>query len=89
MPVPFTQFLRPFGIPLTLVVDRPGAIEEKARQLIAAGCRFEIEVLRSGAVSMTCERGDDVLAHRVCDNGPPVLENVDAIIEKAAADVLA
>lgn len=88
MSIPFTQYLRPTGQPKAVEVDRPDAIERKARDLIAAGCVFEIEVLTTGEVSMTCERGDDVLAIRVCQNGPPVLVNVDAIVEEAAAVVL-
>ena len=70
-------------------VDRPPEIEEKAAAVVAAGGRFETEVLLTGVVSFTCEhdlweaedRGQ--VAHELSANGPPVLVAVDRLVEQS------
>ncbi len=89
MEIAFTQFLMPDGRKRPMIIDRPDDIGEKARQLAVSGCRFEIEMLTTGQISMTVERdrsdGEvDVLACEICSNGPPVLIAVDKLISEAA-----
>lgn len=89
MSIPFTQYLRPDGEKRSVEIDRPADIETMARQLIADGARFEIEELTTLEISMTCdvvgEEDFDVLAHEVCQNGPPVLDAVDRLVRRAFA----
>jgi hypothetical protein len=87
--IPFTQFLRPDGEQKTIQIQRSPEIEAVAAQLIAAGCRLEAEVLRTGECSFTCERGEQVLAIEVCQNGPPVLAAVDKLIAEAIGQLAA
>ena len=91
MTVPFTQFLRPDGRKQSVTIERPPEIAEAAQALIARGCRFEIEVLRTGEVSMECCREVDgearALAQEIVENGPPVLDAVDRLVREAAAAI--
>lgn len=89
MEIPFTQFLMPDGRTRPMIIDRPGDIGKKAKQLIDSGCRLEIEMLQTGEISMTveCDQADDeikLLAQEVCSNGPAVLIAIDKLISEAA-----
>jgi hypothetical protein len=53
--IPFTQYLRPYGAQRDVFIDMPPDVEAKAQALIAQGYRFDIEILTTGMVSMTCE----------------------------------
>lgn len=79
--IPFTQFMRPHGRPVPVLIARPEPIATLAKELAAVNCRFEIEELRTGEVSMTIEDGtvdeDGALAQEVVENGPAVVEAVD------------
>lgn len=81
--VPFVQFLRPDGRRINTEVDRDEAVAEKATVLRSRGCRFEIEELQTGVVSMTVERLDEVVSIRLADNGPEVLRAVDELVNEA------
>lgn len=83
--IPFTQFLLPHGERQLVFIERPLAILEKARVLRESGFRFEIEILTNGLVSMECLKRDAemTLAHKICENGPPIPLNVDALVEEA------
>jgi len=81
--IPFTQYILPHGRREETAIERPAEIVEKADRLIERGCHFDIEVLRNGSVSMTCERGDWVLAIKICENGPAVETSVDALVNEA------
>lgn len=85
--IPFTQYLMPFGEPRPQWIDRPDDIEDKSRQVIAAGGRFEVEMLRSGDISFEVVRDADgeteSVAAKVCPNGPAVLAAVDALVTDA------
>lgn len=93
MSIPFTQFLMPDGRRTSVEIDRPEEVESIAQRLILFGCRFEIEMLRTGEISMTVERGEDeTLAIEVCPNGPDVPVCVDRLVitaEKAWAESFA
>ena len=80
----FTQYLLPNGRKRETSIYRPVEIEALAAEVAAAGGRFEIEVLRTGQVSMEVVTGDSdeprSLAHEICDNGPPLLAAVDRLV---------
>ena len=79
----FVQFLRPDGRQRDVFVDRSEEIERKAAELVAGGCRFEIEELRTGKINMDCTLNGEVLGGGLCDNGPSVLETVDRLVTKS------
>lgn len=70
-----------------MAVQRPQEIEDLARFLVANDCRFEIEVLTTGEVSMeivrrkTPESEPETLALEICPNGPEVPIAVDKMIQ--------
>ncbi len=91
MSISFTQFLMPDGRKRQTSIDRPPAIELLALSLSDAGHRFEIEMLTTGEVSMTVEAdgedGEDIVrSHKICANGPAVLEKIDAMVTEAHAN---
>lgn len=89
MEIPFTQFLMPDGRQRPMIIDRPNDIGEKAKQLMDSGCRLEIEILMTGEISMTVERDQedgeiDLLAQKICSNGPAVPVAIDELINEAS-----
>ena len=86
--IPFTQYLRPDGRRKAESIERPPEVEAAAHAIIAAGFRFEAEVLRTGFVSFEVlkedEHGDaDTLAMTTVANGPKVPEAVDRLVRNA------
>ncbi len=81
--IPFTQFMMPDGRQVENTIERPAEIEEKAKALINAGYRFEIEVLNTGEISMECCLGHASLASEICVNGPAVPLATDKMINEA------
>ena len=61
----------------------PEDIENKAKQLNALGCHFDIEELTTGLISMTCEKDEDTYSSKLCKNGPEVVDNVRQLIDEA------
>lgn len=49
----FTEYVLPHGQVTLTAFDRPQHIFDKAAQIVAAGFRFECEVLRTGVTSFT------------------------------------
>jgi hypothetical protein len=83
MSIPFTQYLLPNGRQRPMTIDMPEDVEKKAHALIERGCHFDIEILRTEEVSMTCECGDEMLACEICENGPQIKEAVRDLVEDA------
>lgn len=90
MSIPFTQFLRPNGRRTSVSIDRGEQVESMAARLVASGCRFEIEELRDGTVSIEAlaDNSEDpesphCLAIELVRNGPAVPETVDKVIAAA------
>lgn len=88
----FTQYLRPDGRKKEVSIDCGPEIESKAEQVLDFGGEFEVEVLNTGAVSLTIEYDDDEgervsLAHEVCENGPTVPIAVVRLVETALANI--
>lgn len=100
MSIPFTQYLRPNGRTRAESISRPPEIELLARRWIDAGGKFEAEVLTTGHVSLSAAMRIDEdsdtfspapdgewhdVVMRICENGPQVLDAVDALVREAAA----
>ena len=81
--IPFTQFKLPDGHQVEVSIERPQPVEQAAKALIEAGCRFEIEVLMTGEINMEVQNGDRLLAGELCANGPTVPEAVDRMVTNA------
>ena len=81
----------PNGRKKTVLIDRPDDIAIKAQELKENNCRLEIEMLRTGQISMTVEQdleGEQdptVLAQEICANDPTVPIAVDKLISEASA----
>jgi hypothetical protein len=82
--------MRPSGRPMTTSIDRPDEIATLATELIAKGCKLEVEVLRTGEVSFEViakelddEGAPQTLAMQITPNGPAVLTAVDTLIKEA------
>ena len=83
--VPFTQYLRPFGEKRPSFFDCDESLYHKAQRLIDLGCRFEIELLEIGTVSLECVYQDAPLTCELSVNGPGVEKTVEKIIDDALA----
>lgn len=85
MAIPFTQYLLPDGRTRTVEVDRPTPVELAAEKIIAAGWKFESEILTTGEVSLTVH--DPVnevdVAGEIVPNGPGIGEAVDRLVDAA------
>jgi len=95
MSIAFIQYLRPHGTRQEIYIKRDHVIEMMATQLIHAGCRFEIEELMNGKISMTVEnyeyseKFNSPVSSAVTDNGPAVIAAVDSIIVEAFQKLIA
>lgn len=86
--IPFTQYMRPdgrslerlFGRTKDVTIDRPDHVADKAQQIIAAGYRFECEILSTGEVSLTITDDEADHAIEVVPNGPGMGEAVDRLV---------
>lgn len=85
--VPFTQYLRPHGFPTMVTIAMDELTVRLAHELIRSSHVFDIEVLRTGEVSMTCELaiGMDrtVVSQVICSNGPAVVPSVERLVHTA------
>lgn len=82
MSIEFTQYLMPDGRQKKIRIDRPQAIETKAREIVARGFRFEAEMLTTGEISLTISDGECDLDIEVIDNGPEIPCAVDRMVER-------
>lgn len=80
--IPFTQFMRPSGRPVSVSVNRPNDIAEKAMTIIDRGYRFECEQLADGHVSLTISNDDGDFEIELVGNGPDVPIAVDRLIDR-------
>jgi hypothetical protein len=89
MAIPFTQYLLPDGRRKETGLDRPADIEALAELFIAAGGKYECEVLTTGAVSLTAcmvvdgEMQDVEIA--ISKNDESILDAVDNIVRASVA----
>jgi len=84
--IPFTQYMLPDGRPRPTWIDRPAEIKALADRFIAAGGRYECEILTTGEVCFTavlCDPSDfdePPVAIEICTNGPDVPAKVDRLV---------
>jgi len=90
MSIPFTQYVLPNGRKEPTSIETSKEVDKIAHDLIDAGCRFDIEILRTGQVSMTCERepeneeDDGILSMEICENGPKIINAVTKLVNNAS-----
>lgn len=90
-PVVFTQYCLPDGRKQPITIDVDDRISDLASSLVARGVWFDIEILRTGDVSMSAERDDggdvEVLAMFVVPNGPNIPNVVEWLVMWASRDI--
>lgn len=84
MTIPFTQYLRPDGRTKKGGFDRPDKVEQLATAILEHGGAFEIEVLLTGDVHMTCAYSGEDVVGELCENGPELPKTVDRLVKRAA-----
>jgi hypothetical protein len=92
MGIPFTQYVLPHGRKREETIERPAEIEALADKFIAAGGRYECEILTTGEVSFTAvfcdDDGDEQdVEIEICANGPAVCDAVDALVRKSISHI--
>jgi hypothetical protein len=83
--VPMTQYLRPDGRTKGVETDLPNETLELFKDMIKCGCRFEVEELRTGEVSVTISTTDPYAKDidiSVTENGPAVQAGMVAMLER-------
>lgn len=88
MIIPFTQYLMPDGRAKEVSFECEEYQDSLVQDLVNAGCRFEVEMLSTGEVSLTVEyedpNGENItLAHEICPNGPEVGIAIEQLIHGA------
>lgn len=78
--IKFTQYMRPNGRQVPMLISRPEKIATKAQGLIQAGYELECEVTMTNLVSLSISDGEVDCAIEICKNGPAVLAAVDNLI---------
>lgn len=92
MSIPFTQYLLPDGRRRDEAIDRPGEIEAIANRFIAAGGRYECEILTTGEVSLTAVKEVDGEEQDVgivlCPNAPGAVgPKVDELVRLSESHI--
>ena len=85
MPILFTQYKLPKGITEDVTIDSTSETEQMAHELLDFGFKFDIEMLTTGMISMTCEKlmdGDyELISMELSQNGPEIIQKtVDLVI---------
>lgn len=79
--IEFTQYLMPHGRQIAVRIECPEDVAAKARGIIAAGFRFECEMLNDyTTISLTIVGDKADHAIEVVPNGPEVPKAVDRMI---------
>jgi len=88
--VEFTQYLMPDGRKTSVRIERSEAVATRAKEIVAAGFRFELEMLSDyKTVSLTIADDKEDLAIEVVPNGPGVLIAVDRLVANFKPDSVA
>ena len=87
--IEFTQYMLPDGRRKQITMDVPDEIQTKYDDLRENGYHFDAEILTTGIVSFTCERGDELLGIELSENGPNVVMAVRDLIIKSHASIAA
>lgn len=78
--IPFTQYLRPDGRKVDVSIEVSDEVGTKAHAIIAAGYRFECEILTTGQVSVTITDDEADHAIEIVMNGPDIPVTVERLI---------
>ena len=79
--IEFTQHLMPKGRPQTVRIEMSEEVAAKARDIIAAGFRFECEMLGDyQTISLTITDTEADHAIEVVPNGPEVPKAIDRMV---------
>lgn len=76
------QFLRPNGQRQVITTEVSDEAFAKYQELRRLGCEVHAESLTTGEVSMTVSNGHDDIDIFVCQNGPPVIQNLEAMLKR-------
>ena len=91
MSIPFTQYMRPDGRKVSVIIERDGEIEALANAFISAGGWYEVEHLTTGHASLTAcmntDEGPDDIEIEVVPNGPGVGDAVDRLVQRSVEHV--
>ena len=81
------QYLMPDGRTQYLATEQPPEVEAKAHEMLDFGFVFDIEMLQTGAISMTCmwehNRKEICLSQEISSNGPEITEKTKLLVENA------
>ncbi len=81
--IPFTQYILPDGRKVSTTIHCHANVEEKAKQIIDRGFRFECEILTTGEVSLTITNDEDGdVAIKIVPNSPAVRSAVESLIKE-------
>lgn len=85
MAILFTQYIRPHGRAEPVKITLSPEIEAKAHKMLDQGFHFDIEILTTGEISMTCEHPsfDAPISMEVCNNDERVPDYVVKLIDTA------
>ena len=86
MSILFTQYKMPHGFTEDVTTDSTPEIEAKAHELLDFGFKFDIEMLSTGMISMTCEKEgeeDEIVAIELSENGPEIREKLISLVNTA------
>lgn len=86
MSIPFTQYLMPNGRKVPVTIEMEPDVETRAKALIDRGCHFDIEMLNTGVISMTCENSEyeeEIISIVLCENDKTVVESVRKLVAEA------
>lgn len=81
--IPFTRYIRPNGRRSQDSVSRPKEIADKAQVLIDKGCKFTVEDLGTGMISLCVEYEGNDIGIELSENDKSVLDAVDTLINRA------
>lgn len=93
-PIPATQFLRPFGVPVPTWMDAPADLADLAHAVIGQGYQFHVEELVAveqnitmRTVSMTVHNKatEEDVDVELCPNGPEVRPAFERLIRRMHA----
>jgi len=82
-PVYFTQYLLPDGRKRPMYINVDHETGSKANQLIGAGCHFDVEILSTGMISLTCECDEDMIGIQLSKNDPEIVDKTVLLINES------
>lgn len=86
MSILFTQYYMPNGRQKHKTFDSDPKTEKLAHEMLDFGFTFDVEILSTGMISMTCmapDKEETCLASEISTNGPEVVEKVQSLVRNA------